>query len=907
MELYKIIEQIVRDSGRPMMIKDIVSAINISEKKSIHSDQVLEKVKKYPLLFENINGLVILTNDSSWKNILINYLYLKESLKGVFSDSQIQHTIAVLFFYRRLLDINDRQGRRYPIYFIGDKNTLESKILGNNEKWIENLKLIENYYIAPRGVFYEVANLLLKMPSHKKLEIELILSHFNTTFFNDLEFGHIYEYLIYHSSKEYLGYESATPETIRYLLPKLLQIKDGSSVYDPVAGIGGVLSKALSLNNNIRPYGTEINTHVAQLGNMNLMMYGFDETNIIDAQNCFNEINNERKFDYIVGDLSANGIANSYEQNTLYNIFKLKSHNFDKGFNSFVLFCYYKLSLTGKAAITVSESFLFREGIEKEVRNILLKNDVIEAVISLPKGTYRPFSAVKASIIIINKDKPKHLHKKIKFIRANSIEEGKHSLLLNTDEIIEEYQSVVENSKLSQIISLNEIRDDLNLSVDNLLGRELLFEGVGKRLKDIVDIKSGVQPIKSDYTNNGDLPIIKIENLSKGILDINLDVDSITSTISYNNKYDKAIINQQCILIAKIGDKLKPTIFQPNPNKKVLLHVNVFALIPKNESIDIEYLYYQLYSDFVAEQVNLKKKGALILFFNKKELQEIIIPYESSLEIQRKIVITEKARQIAAENKRLEETKKLLGYKEETKESEINIVRTITHQLKHSLLGIYALIKKTMEIIHKNNIENFQQYEENDPILIKKEGFESPENLSLYQTVEKALKQSELLNKILTDVEKAIHLQLELSDENVYTLLNEVKKGFQGISIKIKGNRNIISPLSKSHIEDLFNTLIQNAIQHSNLPVNKLKIFFSIEKDLNTVKIEYTNNGSPLGISGKDFISILAKSQYSKGKGIGGYYINKIIEAHSGSLMIEDLSLGVHMTIILPLKNDKYE
>lgn len=915
MNLHDAIETVLKEQNRPMTAKDIALVINEKDYYSrndgifVQSGQIMARVKNYSSLFENINGLITLLEYPHWSNVINSYLYLKETLRGIFRDFDIQYIIAVLFFYRRLLDINNRSGRGYPINFINENDLLEDENFIDGKYWVKRLKDIEDYFIAPEGVFREVSALLYDLDDSKSHNVLSILKRIDTSSFNDFDFGNIYEYLLYQNSKEFSGYEHSTPETVRYLLPQLLQIKDNDSVFDPVAGVGGLLSRVIGIGKKITLKGTEINRRIAQLGNMNLIMYGYNGTHTIEAKDCFDEINNERKFDFIIGDLPINGIINSYEHYVMYNEFGIGPPKSGKGFSSLVLFSYYKLSEKGKAVITVSDSFLSKGGKEREARDILLKNDAVEAIISLPKGTYRPYTESRPSIIIINKNKPRYLQNKIKFIRATATEESKKFVLLNIEEVIKEYTSERANNKLTQIIDLDEIRDDLSLSADvySMLSTLVLSEGTGRIMKDVTVIRSGASLTKEEFVENGQLSVVKVENLSKDILDVNLNINSITSKVHLTDKYKRSIVNQNCVLIARIGDSLKPTIFRPEPEQRILLHSGVFALIPKGESLDLEYLYYQLYSDFVIEQVNLKRKGSLIPVFNKSEVEQTVIIYEDEIALQKKIVNSEKAKLIAAESKRLEETKRILGYEEEVKEAEINIVRTITHQLKHSLSGIDALIKKIEAIAYKNDIGESKEYKDNDPALIKEEGFETPENGSLRETIKLALKKSSSLNQILTDVKKAIHLELKFSQENLYSLLNEFKNEFKDVLIEIKGKKDVEISLSKSHIEDLFNTLINNAIQHSGLSKEKLRVTFSVKEEENVIKIEYRNNGKTIGISEKEFKSIATKSHNSKGTGVGGYYINKIVEAHSGILVIDETVItGVQMIIELPLKNETH-
>jgi len=923
MKLHEAIKKIIEENNKPLSINELTLKLNTKgyyireDNQLLKNTQVLARIKNYPLLFENINGVIIMTDNSSWKNIISSYLYLKEILRGIFGDFNIQFLVASLLFYKRLLDINNRAGRKYPIDFNLPKSSIDELIDGG-QSWLKYLNEIENFQIAPEGVFEETAKELLKLNSFKRIEILSVIKNIDTSSFNDSEFGNIYEYLLYQNSKEYFGYENSTPETIRNLLPELLNLSDGKIVYDPVSGTGGLLTRIFNSNQSIHVKGSEINERIAQLGNMNLMMHGLDYNSTIVAENCFDEINNEQKYDYIIGDLPINGITNTFENYVLYNQFNLGAPKSGKGFSSLVLFCFYKLSDNGKAVITLSDSFLTKGGKEKEIRKVLIENDVIESVISLPRGTYRPYTESKVSILIINKNKPNYLINKIKFIKVSAIEENKKHVLLDIDQIIDEYNNELSNSKYTQIIDLDDI-EDFNISADKYdvqfyLGNVMLKDEAGKYLKELVSIKLGKQPKKEELIldHSHGLPIIKIENLSKDILDINLNVKiSILDKVNDYKKYYSSVVSQNCLIIAKIGENIKPTIFRPSEDiPHILLHSGVFALIPKDENeLDLEYLYYQFNSSFVKEQISSKKTGTVMPFINKSNLDSIIIPY-MDITAQKAFKESQKADLVSQERNKVEEKIKALGYEEEIKFAELNIVRTITHQLRHNLTGISTIIEKANKIVTQNNITEILQYGEDDPILISKKGFEPPENMSLGEILNISLKKALTLNSILLDVEKAINLNLVYSEIGLINLLNEIKKDYknENFIIEITGDE-VNAELSKTHIEDLVNTLILNAKEHSFKGTSNNKISFNITiLGGGILQLEYKNNGLALTISEKDYKSILTKSRDSNGTGIGGYYINKIVEAHKGALrVIENTKKGVQILIELPLKQNENE
>lgn len=935
MTLHEAIFKVLQDHKRPMSVDDIAGVINAEnyyerrDRESLTGSQVFLRVKNYPSLFENVNGLIILADDYSWKNIITSYWYIKEMLRGIFSESEIQFITAGLFFYKRLIDINERSGRRYPIDLMEKESSIE-KLIDGSKSWGESLKLIDDFYIAPPGVFSDLSKEILKLDPYKREGIRNIISQTDSSSLSDFEFGNMYEYLLYLSSKEYFGYENSTPESIRILIPKLLNFTAGDSIYDPVSGLGGLLSKVYNENQNVQLKGSEINKRVAQLGNMNLLMHGVSNSSSIVAEDCFEEINSSQEYDFIIGDLPTNGITNSYEHAVLYNQFGIQLPKAENSFNSLVLFSFHKLSYKGKAILTVSDSFLTKVGREKQIRKILIENDVIEAVISLPKGTYRPYTESKASILIINRNKPYSLINKIKFIKIPPIEESKKSFILNNEQIVSEYFNEATNQKFTQIIDLFDLDNDLSLSAEKYdiqfsIANSMLKEGIAKQIKDVAYVISGKQPSKNEVSNTGELPIIKIENLSKDILDINLSINP-SELDSVNNlpKYSNSTISTECILIAKIGDNLKPTIFRPSQQlPKILIHSGVLALIPKEDiDIDLSYLYYQLNSSFIEEQINTKRSNALMPYINKTDIEKIVIPFES-IELQKKFINTQKANLIADESKKFEERKVALGYEEETKQVESDVIKILTHQLRPTFSGLNSITNRIQRIIERENLKDLQEYENivlaADPEI--EEYISVPDNYTLKQLIEKLSKETKHLSDILTNVDMVMNFKLlpeDLKEENLLKFLNEYKdeKAVEQNGkyvVEIKGD-SAVAPIHKPSFKELLDQLLINAEKHAfvTTDINHLnKIQFTVKyiKSKEVVVIEYSNNGKPYELTQRDFITAFEKGNKSNGSGIGGNYISRIVEAHKGKLVIQEQNKkGFTLTIELPtINNEIYE
>jgi type I restriction enzyme M protein len=113
---------------------------------------------------------------------------------------------------------------------------------------------------------------------------------------------------------------------------------------------------------------------------------------------------------------------------------------------------------------------LFRGGKEKLIREHFIKDDVIEAIISLPPGLFYG-TGIPACVLVMNKNKPDDLRGKVLFINADrEFAEGKNQNKLRPEDI-EKIDFVFthkrELPKYSRLVHKAEIVDkhDCNLNI----------------------------------------------------------------------------------------------------------------------------------------------------------------------------------------------------------------------------------------------------------------------------------------------------------------------------------------------------------------------------------------------------------------------------------------------------------
>ncbi|WP_298519867.1 N-6 DNA methylase [uncultured Kordia sp.] len=899
------------------LLKDIYTT------EELYNDLLVDKLFKMSLpefvifldkkesIYSSHNGLVFLRDNKKLQDIFSATWHLTNVLRGVHSVAETRFIVNALLFYKRGFDLDKIASE--DSYGIDSKRDefLNNPLgvlmdFGDAKYWLHILSANDKYLSFE--IFQELTNHLHRFSNDQLKQIINILHSIDTTSIDTNTFSLIFENLYTHDVKRdklLIG----TPKNVVTLMTEILQANNGK-VYDPVCGRGTFLNEIYREIGNENLYATELHYKTALFAYMSQLVTGITQPNI-QVTNCFDTLEDGNTFDYIIADLPILGVVNSDELFTLERHWNIKFPK-TKSFSALILFIISKLKDKGRAIFTVSDSFLFKGGVEKKIRTQLIQDDYIEGVISIPNEALKPFTNGKASIIIINKAKPSALIKKIKFLEINS-------LPFNVLSFAKEYQTTTtletENVK---IIGTDDVLKTTSLEPSTYTSnfyeiKKMLDNGEGVYLHDIVTMRSGQNIKNDDVTPYANVPLVKIENLERDILDIFLSKENIKEFVSYDNfEVRRKIVDTVCILVGKVGDYLKPTIFKPTTQIPYILpHSNVIILELSSNIVTIEYLYYQLYRDFVINQIENNRTRSVIPFISQTRLGEVVIPMVS-LEFQEEFIKTQKSEIIASEERRVAERFEKIGYKRKIQESETNIIATLTHQLKHSLTNVRTLITKINHITKNNSLENYTEYSDvnlNTPII---EGLEAPENKTLEETLVLAQREADFLNTILENVQKAVTLELTAEDftiVSIRSLFDNLLSGSENYKMKLKGEDFDIE-VSESHMRELLKGLLNNAVKHSFCYETDKEhtVSFTVKKDRGLAIIRYRNNGLPFNISQKDFVTILSKSRKSNGSGIGGYYIDKIIKAHKGELFIgEDYKSGVFMRIELPLNQHKDE
>lgn len=316
------------------------------------------------------------------------------------------------------------------------------------------------------------------------LKIEEGLSEHNI---NADELGDAYEYLIaqFASNSGKKAGEFYTPQRVSTILAKIVTLDSAdptkgkrhhiAKVYDPTCGSGSLLFNVYQeMNKNIGEiHGQEKNLTTYNLARMNLLLHHipYSKFHIQHGDTLTNNKlekleNNRIRFDAIVANppFSLRWEPSSLDSDDRFRGYSLppkSSADF-----AFVLHMIHYLADDGTLAVVVPHGVLFRGAAEGQIRQSIINNEYLDAVIGLPANLFYS-TGIPVCILVFKKCTR---HKNVLFIDASKefVKDKKQNILTeeHIDKIIDTYQYRKEIEKYSRIVELAEIEsNDFNLNI----------------------------------------------------------------------------------------------------------------------------------------------------------------------------------------------------------------------------------------------------------------------------------------------------------------------------------------------------------------------------------------------------------------------------------------------------------
>lgn len=567
-----------------------------------------------------------------------------------------QITLALMYKFMSDMDEQAKKLGDKTGFFLGEyekyswKNITDTS-LSAYEKVVlysEGLEKMNNNPHVPqlfRDIF-KGAYLPFKDPEILKLFLDQI-NEIEYTHSEDL--GDAYEYLLSVMGSQGDAGQFRTPRHIIDFIVEIVDPKKDDRILDPACGTAGFLISAYKyilkqntskdskiLGDNLSPMdrrnltknfvGYDISPEMRRISLVNMYLHQFSDPQIYEYDSLTSLDYWDENFDCILANppfMTPRGGIRPH------NRFAVQANRSEVLFVDYIM---EHLSTTGKAGVIVPEGIIFQSSnAYKNLRKLLVEDNYLWGVVSLPSGVFQPYSGVKTSVLLLDKNIAKKTEN-ILFINvendgfdlgAQRKENGKSDLPKILESLKKYKERVLSDEEVKEeelfntnIVGKSRIKEsgDYNLSGNRYQSgdRGLYVKGKWKmvELSKLCEIKTGKKDVNQGNPE-GKYPFF---------------------TCAKENTYiDTYTFDTEAILIAGNGDVGSVKYY----NGKFDVYQRTYVLFNFKEVLP-RYLYYIL-SNTLKKEMNKQKLGNTMPYIKLGMLQDFMVPLPP-IEEQKKIV-----------------------------------------------------------------------------------------------------------------------------------------------------------------------------------------------------------------------------------------------------------------------------
>jgi type I restriction enzyme M protein len=416
-------------------------------------------------------------NDQQKRDNIFNKVWQAcETFRGVIDPAQSKDYILTMFFVKYLSDIHQSKRAAYEKKYKGDPVRVE-RALGRERFVIPNIE-IKDKNDEPKDIFPATYDSLYERRGRSNIGelINILLAHiedanksklhnvFRHIDFNseaklgqarqrnnrlkslledlvDLDLrlesaghmdviGDVYEYLLEKfaaaAGKKTGGFY--TPAAVAETLARLVAPGPGDRICDPACGSGSLLIRAGKQvgSDNYALYGQEMNDSTWALCKMNMFLHGVDTARIewedtLRHPQLVDDSGVLMKFDVVIANppFSLDKWGQEIAVNDRFGRFGRGIPPKSKGDWAFITHMLATaMDGSSRVGVVVPQGVLFRSGREGKIREAVIRENMLDAVIGLPANLFFG-TGIPAALMIFDKSRPAEKKRDVLFIDAS--------------------------------------------------------------------------------------------------------------------------------------------------------------------------------------------------------------------------------------------------------------------------------------------------------------------------------------------------------------------------------------------------------------------------------------------------------------------------------------------------------
>lgn len=577
-----------------------------------------------------------------------------------------QITTALIYKFMADMDFESEDLGGEPQFFTGEyekyawKNLVDTRLSGEDRfnLYVEALDQMPLNKNLPQLFRDMLKNAFV--PYKDPETLRLFLKKINEfTYDHSEKLGDAFEYLLSVLGSQGDAGQFRTPRHIIDFIVDVLDPQKGETIFDPACGTGGFLissykhilrqnmvdvpgdlltpdEKTKLMSNFI---GYDISPDMVRLCLVNMYLHNFPNPTTYE----YDTLTSEERWDEM-GDLV---MANPPFMSPTGGIRPHKRFSIQAK-RSEILFVDYiaeHLNVHGRAGIIVPEGVIFQSGTAYKALRKMLVEKYLYAVVSLPAGVFNPYSGVKTSILLMDKQLSK-MTKTILFVKIENdgFDLGAQRKAINKNDlppaadVLKYYRQGLLRGEDVRAISEDVLKQGNKIIMVEkaVLAKKGDYDLAGDRHKKVRIRKNQNWPVvelenvarlingraykQEELLDNGKIPVLRVGNFfsNRGWYYSNLELE--------DNKYcDKGD------LLFAWSASFGPKIWD---GPRAIFHYHIWKIEVSN-AIDKMFLYYLLKLE--TENIKSQGHGIAMTHVTKERMEKTKIPLPP-LEVQREIV-----------------------------------------------------------------------------------------------------------------------------------------------------------------------------------------------------------------------------------------------------------------------------
>ena len=464
--------------------------------------------------------------------------------------------------------------------------------------------------------------------------------------------GDIYEYLLSELKTSGKNGQFRTPRHIIKMMCELVAPQIGQTVCDPACGTGGFLiaayqyivrqhtssehitvdeegvehglvgdkitdRKIWSYLKNKTFYGCDFDSTMLRISTMNMALHGIQNPNIKYLDSISKNNKEENHYDVILANPPFKG---NIDKNDIHEALS-RTVKTTRTELLFIAQMMRLLKVGGRCAVIVPSGVLFRsDKAHTAIRQKIIEEAQLEAVISMPSGVFKPYAGVSTAVLLFTKGGETN---KVWFYDMTtdgfSLDDKRDKIEENDiPDIIENWnnrQKLTEPSKEDKwfFVDKKKIVESDDYSLNGRIYKEVVSYGQTKwpmvALGQILTLEYGKALRKSDR-KRGHYPVFGSNGVD-----------------GYHNQY---LIKAPLIIVGRKGSAGKVNYYEQNGFP---IDTTFYVKLKESHSVNLKYLFFQL------KKINLSKfsSQSAVPGVNRKHVYSIKIPFPP-IEVQREII-----------------------------------------------------------------------------------------------------------------------------------------------------------------------------------------------------------------------------------------------------------------------------